>query len=342
MASLAREFGVPTILDAKSATEAIPAGAEVTVDAYSARVYEGRVLELLELCKTEKPMMKDTPVFNALRRVADLIVPLNLVNPKADNFAPQYCQTLHDVMRLVHELSYKEMFAIGDIVSDVEGAVAFKLVAPVPLDLHIIDLGGGLTRCPSSTKRVTVDQVVSSPLKAVLNGMLHEDLRNQGPRPVDLGGFLSVLQEQMLAPNGIGKGFGDRSYAIISDNYLNFSSRIGYHYSVLDTYCCETATNNYISFSMKGGAADEPRRNRRARVIATILDALGFVVEVCGDGVNARYDKYEAALILEKLDKVGRMLQFTRQMDMLMRSEGSVEALAGRFLEGNYEWSFDT
>jgi pyruvate,water dikinase len=342
MASLAREFGVPTIFDAKSATKAIPAGTEVTVDAYSARVYEGQVLELLELCKTEKPTMKDTPVFSTLRRVADWIVPLNLVNPTARNFSIPYCETLHDLMRLIHEISYKEMFAISDNVSDVEGAGGFKLVAPLPLDLHIIDLGGGLTGCSNFSKRVTVDQVVSSPLKALLNGMLHKDFQNQGPRPVELGGFLSVLQEQMLAPNGIGERFGDRSYAIISDNYLNFSSRIGYHYSVLDTYCCETASKNYISFSMKGGAADETRRNRRARVVATILDALGFVVEVHGDRVKARYDKYEAALIQEKLDEVGRMLQFTRQMDMLMRCESSVEALAGRFLAGNYELSLDT
>jgi pyruvate,water dikinase len=341
MASLAREFGVPTILDAKSATAAIPAGAEVTVDAYTARVYEGRVPELLELCKAEKPMMKDTPVFNTLKRVADWIVPLNLVNPNAGNFASEYCETLHDIMRLIHELSYKEMFAISNIVPDVEGEGAFKLVAPVPLDLYIIDLGGGLTAGSNFSKGVTVDQVASSPLKAVLNGMLHKDLRHQGPRPVDLGGFLSILQEQMFAPNSQAEGLGDRSYAIISDHYLNFSSRIGYHYSVLDTYCCETASKNYISFSMKGGAADETRRNRRARVVATILDALGFVVEVRGDRIDARYDKYEAVLMQEKLDAVGRMLQFTRQMDMLMRSEGSVEALAGRFLEGNYELSLD-
>ena len=31
-----------------------------------------------------------------------------------------------------------------------------------------------------------------------------------------------------------------------------------------------------------------------------------------------------------------RLLQFTRQMDMLMRSEASVEAVAKGFLEGNY------
>jgi len=336
MASLAREFGVPTILDAKSATVAIHPGTEVTVDAYSARVYEGQVPELLELCRTKESMMKDTPVYRTLRQVADWIVPLNLVNPTAGNFAPQYCETLHDVMRLVHELSYKEMFAISDIVSDEQGAGAFKLVAPVPLDLHIIELGSGLTGITSFSRRVTLDQIVCTPLKAFLDGMLHEDLRNQGPRPIDLGGFLSVVREQMFDPNGIAERFGNRSYAIISDNYLNFSSRIGYHYSVLDTYCCETVSKNYITFSMKGGAADEIRRNRRAQAIATILDALGFVVEVREDRVDARYDKYEAALILEKLDAVGRMLQFTRQMDMLMHCDGSIEALAKSFLEGNY------
>jgi len=32
----------------------------------------------------------------------------------------------------------------------------------------------------------------------------------------------------------------------------------------------------------------------------------------------------------------GRLLQFTRQMDMLMTSEASIEILAENFLKGNY------
>ncbi|MBM4326655.1 MAG: phosphoenolpyruvate synthase [Deltaproteobacteria bacterium] len=336
MASLAREFGVPTILDTKTATVSIPPGVEVTVDAYSARVYEGLAPELLNLRRTRDSIMKDTPVFRALRKVADRIVPLNLTNPAAANFAPQHCKTLHDIMRLVHELSYKEMFAISDLVSDHQGPSAFRLVAPIPLDLRIIDVGGGLTGASSFSKRVTVDQIASVPFRALLDGMLHEDLRNQGPRPIHLGGFLSVVREQMFTPPGTAERFGDRSYAIVSDYYLNFSSRIGYHYSVLDTYCCETASKNYITFSFKGGAADEIRRNRRARAIAAIFDALGFMVEVREDRVAARYYKHESELTREKLDMVGRMLQFTRQMDMLMQCEGSVEALAKTFLEGNY------
>ena len=81
----------------------------------------------------------------------------------------------------------------------------------------------------------------------------------------------------MLAPTNMAERFGDRSYAIISDKYLNFSSRIGYHYSVLDSYCGDTVNKNYITFSFKGGAADHVRRNRRARAIATIFQALGFL-----------------------------------------------------------------
>ena len=336
MASLAREFGVPTILDAKVATSEIPPGSDVTVDAYSGRVYLGKVPELIALEKTRESAMKDTPVYQTLRRVADWIVPLNLVNPRAVNFAPEFCKTLHDVMRLVHEFSYKEMFQISDLLSDTSGGGAMKLVAPIPLDLHIVDLGGGLTEVSAFSRRVTVDQIASVPFIALLGGMLCEDLRYQGPRPIDLGGFLSVVREQMFAPNNLAERFGDRSYAIVSDHYLNFSSRIGYHYSVLDSYCGDSINKNYITFSFKGGAADDVRRNRRARAIAAIFEALDFQVEVREDRVDARYYKYERSSTESKLDQIGRLLQYTRQMDMLMRCEASVDVLAKNFIAGKY------
>jgi pyruvate, water dikinase len=342
MASVAREFAVPTLLGVQGAFAAIAPNEEITVDAYSGRVYAGRVEELMAIQQTRDSSMHDTPVYETLRRVADWIVPLHLVNPKATNFAPEHCKTLHDIMRFVHELSYREMFRISDAVSATEGAGALKLVAPIPLDLHIIDLGGGLRGVSSFSRRVTVDQVESVPFAAVLRGMLHEDLRHTGPRPVDFGGFLSVVREQMFTPDNAAERFGDRSYAIISDHYLNFSSRIGYHYSVLDSYCGETVNKNYITFSFKGGAANEVRRNRRARSIASIFQSMDFMVEQREDRVDARFYKYERSVTETKLDLIGRMLQFTRQMDMLMQSEASVEAVARSFLEGNYnlDWEF--
>ena len=166
--------------------------------------------------------------------------------------------------------------------------------------------------------------------------MLHEDVRGREPRPVQLSGLMSVMREQLMAAPNVDERFGDRSYAIISDKYLNFTSRVGYHYSVLDAYCGDTVNKNYITFSFKGGAADDVRRNRRVRAIAIVLIALDFAVEVKGDRVDARLQKYESAVIQEKLDLIGRLLIFTRQMDMLMTSEVGVEAVAKNFLQGNY------
>ena len=326
---------IPTILDAKVATATIPSGAKITVDAYSGRVYEGEVPELLRLQVTRQSSLKETPVYQALAHIAELTVPLHLIDPKSPDFIPENCRTLHDIMRLVHELSYQHMFQISDQVSDVRGC-SVSLSAPIPLYLCIIDLGGGLNETREGVRRVTVEKVVSAPFKALLKGMLHEGVRYMNPRPVELKGFFSVMSEQMLAPGPGGERFGDRSYAIISDKYLNLSSRVGYHYAILDSYCGQTINNNYITFSFKGGAADDIRRNRRARSIGRILEELGFVVEVTGDRVNARFQKYECAVIAEKLDLMGRLLQFTRQMDMLMRSEAAVETIANAFLQGNY------
>ncbi|MBI5844046.1 MAG: hypothetical protein HZB23_05165 [Deltaproteobacteria bacterium] len=337
MASLAREFSVPTVLAAKNATRVIKPGTMVTVDAYSGRVYEGRVERLLALARPdEEPIMKGTPVHEILKKVAAYIVPLNLVDPKSPDFRIQNCKTLHDMMRFLHERSYVEMFALADRASGKGGAC--RLSANLGLDLFIIDVGGGLVKSASGRSEVRIEDVTSRPLRALLSGLALPKSGGAMVKTINLGGFLSVLSEQMTAnPKAGGERFGDRSYAVISDSYLNFSSRVGYHYGVLDSFCGGSVNTNYITFSFKGGAADDVRRNRRARAIALILERSGFTVDVTGDRVDARFQKYEAEEIEEHLVMAGRLLQVTRQMDMLMESEAAVTAFAESFLSGAYE-----
>ena len=56
------------------------------------------------------------------------------------------------------------------------------------------------------------------------------------PRSIELKGLFSIMSKQVLAPpNRITERFEDESYAIISNKYLNFSSRVEYHYKILDT-----------------------------------------------------------------------------------------------------------
>ena len=237
-------------------------------------------------------------------------------------------------MRFVHELCYTEMFRISDRASDA-GSVSCQLKAKLPIDLHLIDLGGGLK--DADGPYVYPEQITSAPLAALLSGMLRPEVHVRGPRPIDVGGFLSVMSQHLLEPPTVqAQRFGERSYGIISDKYLNFSSRVGYHYSVIDAYCGETVSKNYITFQFKGGAADEIRRERRVRCIAEILGRLGFVTDVRGDMTQARFQKYAPEEIRDRLDQLGRLLIVTRQMDMLMTSEASVKTMADNFMAGDY------
>ncbi len=337
MAALAREFNVPTIISAQPVLSRIAPGTVVTVDAFTGRVYEGRVPELLAAVKKDEAHMKGTPVYEQLQRIAKHVIPLNLVNPSAPEFTPAGCTTLHDLARFCHELSYKEMFQISDLASKFHGW-SLKLDAALPMDIHLIDLGNGLKEeALGKWTAVKVDEIVSTPFLALLQGMLNKEVHGLEPRPVNFSGLLSVMKQQTLAPGHVGERFGDRSYAIIADKYLNFSSRVGYHYSVVDAYCGDTINKNYISFTFKGGAADDVRKNRRVRAISLILDREGFKVNVKADKVDARLQKYPKSYIESRIDILGRLLIFTRQLDMLMTSEQSVEWVAENFVAGNYK-----
>ncbi|CAM2059346.1 Phosphoenolpyruvate synthase [Desulfovibrionales bacterium] len=130
MASVAREFGIPTLIGTGNATKIITHGKEITVDATNHIIFQGRVEKILERRKTINPM-KDSPVWNAAHQALKRIAILNLVDPNQNTFSPAGCQTLHDVIRFAHEIAMREMFTIGDILEkNLIGAVQVILNYP--------------------------------------------------------------------------------------------------------------------------------------------------------------------------------------------------------------------
>ncbi len=340
MASLARELRVPTLLNTKTAVQSIPNGTLVTVDAGSGFVYEGEVPELAEKLSTAgeegafSNRRKLTPGYQLLAKAVELIKPLNLTNPTSARFAAEGCLTLHDIARYVHEKSYQEMFMLGDNVGDLRAA-SYHLDVFLPIDLYIIDLGGGLEGTPSQRK-VKRAQVVSVPLKAVLDGMMHKKIPRFGARPMDLSGFFSIMMRHATSSPEEDASFRAPCYAIISDKYLNYAARVGYHFSVVDTYCGLTQNKNYISLVFHGGAADFVRRERRVRTIGEILKEYGFTVKVDQDRVNARLAKTTQEETVKQLEMIGSLFQFFRQMDAAMVSEEAVTVYRDAFLRGDY------
>jgi len=334
MASVAREFGVPTLVGLENATRTIEPGEDITLDATSRVVYRGIVPELIR----DKPcvnLMKGSPVYKAAQEALKRMAPLTLTDPKATNFSPEGCRSLHDVIRFSHEMGMREMFNIGDEMEGSTGTV--RLRAGLPLNILVVDLGGGLTPT-APAKVVELEHIKSAPFQALLHGMTDPGVRWLGGVGVSLAGFATIVAESMLTDPNADGSMGGPSYAVVSDHYLNFNTRLGYHFAVVDSYCGPSINDNYIVFSFKGGAADIARRSRRANLIAQILKRLAFKTEIKGDMVRGEIKKYSQTDLKQKLDMVGRLLGAVRLLDMLLSDDGQIGWYVDEFFKGNYSF----
>jgi len=332
MAILAREFGVPAIVGMAGATSALPAGQVVTVDADSGRVFEGAI-SLSPGASQARPPLADSPAVQTLRRIARLVTPLNLIDPASPDFKAAKCQSIHDLTRFVHEKVFEVMFYLSDrAVPDPQNAL--KIQGNLPYDVLVMDVGGGIAEGARRTGRLAPDQIVSAPMKAFLEGLLDPRIRWDQPRAVSAKGFLSVLGQGIAAPPAEAQGVGRVSYAIVSDRYMNFSTKAGYHFNTVDTYCGKSLNKNYVHFRFTGGAAREDRRARRVKFLAQVLGKLDFKVQSRGDVLIARLEKYDHDFIRNRLAELGRLTLCARQLDMLMDTDQSPDFFAQAFLAG--------
>jgi pyruvate,water dikinase len=326
MVSLARDFHVPTILNTKIATKLIPNGIEITVDAINGNVYEGRVDEVIELGQKRENLFKNTHIFKILEGVLKKIVPLNLIYLRVDTFKPELCKTFHDITHFANEVSLEEMFKISE-GPDVKEGEAVRLVLKIPLKIYIIDLNGGIE---TAAKRITINNICSIPMNAFLKGIM--SMKWPGPKPKNATGLASVVANIAVEPSLYrDRGWG-KSFALISREYMNFNIRLGYHLSTIEAYAGDNIDHNYIRFHFKGGGASIERRLRRTRLIKEILGKQDFDVDRIGDMLNARITRYESSAIEEKLNILGRLTIYTKQLDMIMFSDAFVDCYLQEFM----------
>ena len=314
MASVAREFGIPTLVGASGATHRLAHGQEVTLDATNRVVYAGRVPELL---RERRPvnLMKGSPVFKSLQEAITFLAPLNLVDPQEPDFRAENCRTLHDIIRFCHEEAMQEMFRLTDVLSADDGQ-ARELRTDLPFRVLLLDLGGGV-RPGADAVLAGLDEVACAPLRALLSGMLHPDAARHGSRP---------------HPEAA-------SYAIVSAEYMNFSGRLGNHFATIDTWTGPVINDNYITFSFKGGAAEYIQRARRASLLAGILRRLGFRVSQNGDALKAEIRKYDETRFLDRLDTLGRLLASVRALDRRLGDDAEVSRLVDDFFRGGHAFT---
>ncbi|MBW1740524.1 MAG: hypothetical protein JRJ42_05225 [Deltaproteobacteria bacterium] len=334
-ASVAREFGVPTLVNTNVATANLPQGREVTVYAEGKVVYDGIVESMLASPCARRNLISDSPFSRKLKYIMSFISPLNLVDPKASSFAPEGCRSLHDIIRFCHEKAVQEMFSIGQKRSSkIKGAK--KLLSEIPVLFYLMDVGDGLKKKRADEKEVRIDNIVSVPMKALWKGLNHPEIRWSAFTHFDWAEFDNIVmsggviskESPLLA-----------SYAVLSSDYLNLNMRFGYHFVILDTICRDQSEDNYILFRFSGGGADFYRRSLRASFLEEVLQRLGFEVDKKGDLVDAQLKGADRKTMEQKLDMIGRLLGATRLMDMYLKDVSMVESFVEDFMSGRYHFA---
>ncbi len=322
LATVAREFRVPALFNTENATSLLHHGQEITLDTECLTIYAGKVRELHFYSFHEEPI-EEMYEYRLLRRVLKKIEPLNLFEPHDSNFTPQGCQTYHDLTRFVHEKAVETIIDLNFYHAHHRDTQAGRLVWDYPLDLILIDVGGGIEG--EHDKGIRPEQIRSIPMQTLLRGMSHPGIWDMTSMQIDFGSFMSSLTKTAASHNTDPAEVG-RNLAVISSEYTNINFRLGYHFTVIDAYLSDNILDNHIYFRFSGGVTEPTRRSRRTTLLNKILSHYDFLCEQHGDIIVARLKRMNRESMLKRLFLLGLLIGFTRQLDVKMVSDATISA----------------
>jgi pyruvate,water dikinase len=333
-AALLREFRVPSVFMMSGAFERLKTGDPVSLDAIQARVYEGLLWETRGSGKGPQEGRRERSGDPISRRV----LTLNLLDPSAFNFRPSGCKSTHDVLRFCHEKAVEAMFVVNDVELERHEQRCRRLETDMPLHVYVLDLGGGLALRDPERRVVSPAEITCRPFRSLWKGMTHPGVSWKREMPASFSDVASVMAGSLSSHSSATRGFGERSYLLVAHEYMNFNSRLAYHFSLVDACLSDTPSANYISFRFAGGGATRQRRSLRACFLEACLTHYGFQADRRGDLLNAWFKKGPAEDTAARLDILGRLLVSSSQLDMFMSSQDVMRWYVKQFLAGNYSF----
>jgi len=334
LASVAREFGVPALMNAKNALDYLAQGTEVTVHTTEHKVYEGWVQSLMENPCAKRDLVENSAFMQRLKYVIDFISPLRLIDPASEIFKPDGCRSMHDIIRFCHEKAVQEMFHISHRrIRKIRGSK--KLKFDIPMLMYVLDVGGGLSGKTRDQASVDIDEINSAPLVAVLKGLNHPKIQWGNVLHFDWAGHdKTVMSGGIISPDSAMFA----SHATVSRDYANLNLKFGYHFVIVDALFDAQTEVNSILFRFNGGGADLSKRILRAKFLVRILEALDFEVLQKSDLVDAEFTSTDRETAAEKLNMLGRLLGATRLMDMYLKNDEMVDRFVDDFMNEKYHF----
>ena len=334
-ATLIREFGVPSVFGVADATTAIKDGQSLSLDATRRTVYGGILWPNMQdqvRLRVRNPLRPKSTGF-----LSERILALNLVDPQAVSFRPKSCRTIHDIVRFVHEKAVEAIFEIGDKQARQSAQTTMTLETDMPLNLKVLNLGGGITPSARESSGIKPEEITSLPFQALWRGITSPGIKWTGRNRINASGFASVIASSLSQGGRPARELGANNYLMVAADYLCLNSRLAYHFAMVDSMIGDAAENNYVNFRFRGGGAGAERRSLRAQFLAQVLLHSNFGVNRQGDLVTAWLRRYPLNASEQGLLLIGRLMGCARQLDMLLNSSNDVKEYVEKFLQGDYE-----
>lgn len=329
MATMAREFRVPTIVNCGSTAKELKTGDEITIDATYNVVYSGAVRELQRYELIEEDLFEESEEYLLLRRLLKHISSLNLIDPHSRNFTPSGCRTYHDIMRYVHEKAVQKLIDLSKTYKHRRHVPIRRLETGAPLGIFLAEIEEKIR--PGAGNRIREEEVNSVPMRALLQGLHESGMWSTEPLSIDIRSFMSSLTKT-FSHSLSGPDYAGMNLALISREYMNLNLRLGYHFTIIDALIGDRSEDNRISFRFFGGVTDFSRRSMRVRFIGTILEKFDFRVELHGDLVIGRIKKAAKSRMIGKMKLLGGLIGYTRQLDIQLSSEESLASCVEDFM----------
>lgn len=332
LATLVREFAVPCIFRLGKNADLLSGKNIVSVNATRRCVYDGvrwpgiRERVLSRIAAGNRQHKKSGPLY-------DLVLGLNLLDPDAASFKAGSCQSVHDTLRFMHEMSVRSMFGFGDSQNRGWNKTSSKLVTDLPLKVRLIDLDQSIS---VNTKKAAPETVASVPFTALWRGI--SDTRLVWPERWEktMRGMPSDFTETVLGGDRGPRRPSDKNYAIIARDYINLNARFAYHYAMVDAMVGPGTEHNHVHFRFRGGGAREDNKQRRARFLERVLRESGFGVDRNGDLVTAWFRRYPQQDSENALAILGRLMVCAQQLDVVLKTDAAVKLYAEYFHNEQY------
>ena len=267
--------------------------------------------------------------FNDLK---EKITSLTIALPESEDLAvvvnPKEFKTFRDLSFFSHEAAVRELFLL-----EKEGPLHILKDPRIPITFYLLDIGDGVHQQALFKREITISDICSLPLLILWRGMTHEDVDWKGAVEFNLGGFFSVLSRSFIETSV--KREGGKGYFVVARDYLYLRLRLAYHLMNVEAFFREEG-DNYLIFRLQGGGAGSSGRHQRLLLLRDILEPLGFEVEITSDLICGLYLGPRDKKLEITLNYLGRLLAFTRQLDMTLHDQEKRKTYVETFLKDYY------